>query len=161
MALTDTKPSKIKLKIIFVCTGNTCRSPMAEFLFKQYLKEKKRGADFSVSSAGLYAERGAELSPTAHKALELLNVPHNMRKSKPFTVQMSLDGDMIIGMTKAHADMCESENALSYAELIGKEISDPYGGTLQEYLDCAAQIRGGFDELLRRADEKLLRKRGA
>ena len=47
-----------KVKIIFVCTGNTCRSPMAEFLFKDYLRDKKRIGDFNVSSAGLEAGKG-------------------------------------------------------------------------------------------------------
>lgn len=152
------KEVKQKLKIIFVCTGNTCRSPMAEFLFKQYLKDKKRASDFSVSSAGLYAERGDAMSPTADSALEFLKVPHTARKAKPFTVQMSMDGDMIVCMTRAHAKMCDCERAISYDELTGREVPDPYGGTLGDYLDCAAQIRSGFDEILKRADELAARK---
>ncbi|MCM1368481.1 MAG: low molecular weight phosphatase family protein [Roseburia sp.] len=153
------KTAKKKLNIIFVCTGNTCRSPMAEFLFKQYLKDKKRASDFSVSSAGLYAERGGQLNENADKALELLNVPHTLRKSKPFTVQMSLDGDLIVCMTREHARLCESDGAISYDALTGREVPDPFGGTLAEYLDCAAQIRSGFDELLRRADALLALKK--
>lgn len=154
--------TKIKLNVIFVCTGNTCRSPMAEFLFKQYLKDNKRASDYSVTSAGLYAERGDKLNPTAHATLELLGVKHNAeRKAKPFTVQMSLDGDLIVAMTERHVASCDSENAISYAQLIGREIIDPIGGTLQTYLDCAAQLGSGFDALIKIADARLERKREA
>ncbi len=81
--MATNKSNAIKLNIIFVCTGNTCRSPMAEFLFKDYLKQKKRSADFTVSSAGLLAEKGSALSPQADAVLTDLGVKHaSDRKAK-------------------------------------------------------------------------------
>ena len=62
---------KVKVKIIFVCTGNTCRSPMAEFLFKAYLKERKRAGDFTVTSAGLEAGKGDVMTRQAKHANRL------------------------------------------------------------------------------------------
>lgn len=149
------KEKNRKFNIVFVCTGNTCRSPMAEFMFKQYLKDIKRGGEFSVSSAGLYAERGSVLSENAHKALEFLGVKHNAeRKAKVFTVQMSLDADLIIGMSARHAAECDGDNVTSFESFGSKRaISDPYGGSLQVYLECAAEIRACFDDILKKCDE--------
>ena len=79
--------SKIKLNVIFVCTGNTCRSPMAEFLFKDYLRDKKRIGDFNVSSAGLEAGKGDVMTRQADEALTALGIKHNAdRKARIFTV---------------------------------------------------------------------------
>ena len=151
---------KIKLSIVFVCTGNTCRSPMAEFLFKDYLREKKRSGDFTVSSAGLEAGKGDTMMPQADEALNILGVKHNAeRKARIFTVKMSLDSDLIIGMTDEHAMRTGSDTAVSYAELIGRPISDPYGMSTDVYLACAAQMRSGFDKILEIADEMLAEKR--
>lgn len=146
------KPSKFT--VMFVCTGNTCRSPMAEFMFKEYLKEKKRGADFSVSSAGLYAERGTVMTEQAEQALRFLNVPFKPeRKARIFTAAMSHDTDLVIGMTAAHAKECGG-NAVSFESITGMPVPDPYGGSLRVYLDCAAQIRAAFDRILELCDEK-------
>lgn len=146
---------KEKFSIIFVCTGNTCRSPMAEFLFKDYLRQKKRGGDFSVSSAGLEAAKGDTIAPQAVEALSTLGVKHNPeRKAKVFTVQMSLDGDLIVGMTDEHAMRVGSDNAISYVDLIGRPVADPYGYSTQVYLMCAAQMQTGFDRLLEIADQR-------
>lgn len=144
-----------KFNIIFVCTGNTCRSPMAEFMFKQYLKDKKRGGEFAVSSAGLYAERGSELSENAHSTLELLDIKHNpKRKAKVFTVQMTFDADLIIGMSARHAAECGDGNVKSFEDFgLKRPIPDPYGGSLQVYLDCAAAIRSCFDDILAYCDK--------
>ncbi|MDE7165300.1 MAG: hypothetical protein K2O04_07770 [Clostridiales bacterium] len=150
---------KEKVSIIFVCTGNTCRSPMAEFLFKDYLREKKRTGDFTVSSAGLEAAKGDKITPQADEALTILGVKHNPeRKARVFTVQMSLDGDVIVGMTDEHAMRCDSDNAVSYVDLIGSRIPDPYGYNTQAYLVCAEQIRRGFDKILELGDQKLKEK---
>ncbi len=157
--LTESK-SKNKVNIIFVCTGNTCRSPMAEFLFKDYLKQKKRGNDFTVTSAGLEAGKGDVMTRQADEALTVLGVKHNAdRKARMFTVQMSLDGDLIVGMTDEHARRTGSDNAVSFSELIGSQIADPFGRSVQVYLDCAAQIRSAFDGILELADRILEEKR--
>lgn len=155
--MSDNK--KEKVSIIFVCTGNTCRSPMAEFLFKDYLRERKRTADFTVSSAGLEAAKGDKISPQAVEALTILGVKHNPeRKARVFTVQMSLDGDLIVGMTDEHAMRCDSDNAVSYVDLIGSRIPDPYGYNTQAYLVCAEQMQSGFDKILELAEQKLKEK---
>ena len=153
---------KIKVKIIFVCTGNTCRSPMAEFLFKAYLKEHKRSGDFTVTSAGLEAGKGDIMTKQADEALNVLGVKHAAeRKARLFTVQMSLENDIIIGMTAEHAMRCDSDNALSFADLIGRSVPDPYGYDTNAYLACAKLISSAFDRVLELADKKLEEKRAA
>ncbi|MDE6401775.1 MAG: hypothetical protein K2L54_04090 [Clostridiales bacterium] len=154
--------SKIKLNVIFVCTGNTCRSPMAEFLFKDYLREKKRTGDFNVTSAGLEAGKGDVMTRQADEALTALGVKHNPdRKARVFTVQMSMDGDLIIGMTDEHAARTGSDNATSFAELTGRPVADPFGMSVNTYLQCAEQIRAAFDKILEIADELLKNKRAS
>ena len=133
---------------------------MAEFMFKAYLKDKKRASDFSVSSAGLYAERGAVLSEGADKALEALNVKHTVRKAKLLTVRMCNDADVIIAVTAAHASAC-GEDAYSFEGLTGKPVADPYGGSLSVYLNCAAQMREAFDKIFELCEQKLAQKRGS
>ena len=146
--------TKRKTKVIFVCTGNTCRSPMAEFMFKDYLRAKKRSGDFVISSAGLVAQRGDTLNPTADKALDVLGIKHNKdRKARVFTVQMSQENDLIIAMTESHAERCgNGDNVVSFEQLIGTFVGDPYGGSLADYLDCAALMRSAFDRILALCD---------
>ena len=92
--------------------------------------------------------------------LEALGVKHTPdRKARVFTVQMSLENDLIIGMTDEHAMRCDSDNAVSFRELIGSQIADPYGRSTQVYLDCAAQMSEAFDAILALADKMLLEKR--
>ena len=154
MADNKQKTVKRKFNIMFVCTGNTCRSPMAEFMFKAYLKEKKRSVDFAVSSAGLYAERGTKLTDTAHQALDVLGVEHNPdRKARVFTVQMSKDADLVITMTDDQARAC-GDNALSFGAITGRPITDPYGAPLGVYLETAARIRDAFDDILALCDDR-------
>lgn len=150
----------IKLSIMFVCTGNTCRSPMAECLFKDYLKQKKRSGDFSVSSAGLLANRGDVMSEGADAALRILGVKHNPeRKARVFTVRMAMDSDLIVAMSESHAERCGSDNAYSFERIAGYAVPDPYGGSTQEYLECAKIMRNAFDKILLLADRLLEEKR--
>lgn len=150
----------IKASVIFVCTGNTCRSPMAEAMFKDFLKARKLGGDFSVSSAGLLPEKGSTMSENASRVLEMLGVKHDPhRKARTFTVQMSMDADLVVAMSEAHAVRTGSEYAVSFEELIGAPIPDPYGGNFDEYLFCAETMRRAFDRILGLLDARLEQKK--
>ncbi len=143
---------KVKFNLVFVCTGNTCRSPMAEYMFKAYLKEKKR-TDFNVTSAGLYVQKGDVLSATAHEALDILGVKHNPeRRARAFTVLMAEDSDLIVTMSERHSRMCGEGDIVSCEKLIGMPISDPFGCPVEAYIECATQMRGAFDAILELCD---------
>lgn len=118
-------------------------------MFKAYLKERGALSGYSVSSAGLYARRGDALSENADKALAFLGVGHTQKKARVFTAGMALDTDLIVAVSERHAVECGEVNNICTFEDLGAltPISDPYGGSLQDYLDCAAQMRACFDNL--------------
>jgi protein-tyrosine-phosphatase len=83
-------------KILFICTGNTCRSPMAEAL----LNEKGKGR-FKAKSAGVFAGKGQALSPGAADILKEKNVPFN-HQSKPLDEHLVDWADTVLTMTENH-----------------------------------------------------------
>ena len=141
-------------KILFVCTGNTCRSPMAEVI----LKKKIRLANlkgFKVSSAGTMATEGAKMSENSIKALKLLGYRSQSFKSKSANAAILLEYDIIICMTRGHkAPICNFPNVYTIDELTGLgDVFDPYGGTLNDYVATSRQIEKACDiiiELLRK-----------
>ena len=96
--------AKKKNKIVFICTGNTCRSPMAEFLFKKVLKkEKLRG--FKVCSAGITAKKGDVMNPKSVQTLEENGIEVGKFTSTPVTDKLLDDGFVFICMTERHAEV--------------------------------------------------------
>lgn len=143
-----------KLNLVFVCTGNTCRSPMAEYIFKDYLRLKKSYTKFTVSSAGIYANDGAAMTAAAVSACRALGVKTDGKhKSRLLTIDILQNADVIVCMTESHRAALASSNAFLYGggdgkkriigtagELIDKEIDDPYGGTPEQYYATAKKI---------------------
>ena len=136
-----------KSKIIFVCTGNTCRSPMAAALFNHLYSD----SPFTASSAGLCADG----SPIAENALEALMergvlptpdndyVRHTSRMLDEDTVRSA---DLIVGMTSSHS-MSILMMYPMYASKIAvmpTDISDPYGGSIEEYRRCLSEIESAL-----------------
>src|SRR6266446_9254680 len=144
--------------ILFVCTGNVCRSPMAEGIFRQAIRNR---ADFRVVSAGLGAMDGQPPSPYAVQAVRELGIDISSQHSRMLTAELVQQADYIFGMTHSHIDTvmllypqaAEKTFLLrdfdETLDIFEKDISDPIGGSYDVYLSCRDQIEQGLPSLLR------------
>jgi protein-tyrosine phosphatase len=146
--------------ILFVCTGNTCRSPLAEALCKQRLAERlgctvaellQRG--FVVLSAGLAAMMGGEASSEAVEVARAYGADLSSHHSRPLSADLLRQADLLVAMTHSHLAALAGLEAQPRTRLRllcpnGKDISDPIGGELAVYRACAEQIWRHLDGLL-------------
>lgn len=146
-----------EVKFLFVCTGNTCRSPMAEGMFCKYLAEKlqckvdhldKMG--YKVFSAGMMDMAGSPASAEAVAACAAKGIDIKAHKSRTLTRQLVEESDFIFAMGRMH---CERVTALSPEAadkcvlLAGeKEIPDPIGQPQEVFNDCAGLIEKAVKE---------------
>ncbi len=147
---TDLAPRKTT-KVCFVCTGNTCRSPMAAAVYNHLC----RGSDRYAVSMGLYAYDGMPISENAAKALESEGIissrenPYLDHVARSCNEDTLCGCDTIVGISEAHT----LELIARYPELASKiysmpkSISDPYGGDLEVYKACLREITEGIKEL--------------
>ncbi|KYG28565.1 low molecular weight protein arginine phosphatase [Priestia endophytica] len=142
-------------RVLFVCTGNTCRSPMASAL----LKERK---DFEVQSAGIFAGKGMPISAAASQALLERGIEHNHR-SQPFTSELAEWADYIFTMTNQHKQLIVSQHPSAakktftlheFSTSSVGDVQDPYGGDLSIYRETLGEL----DELIRQLILKLADK---
>lgn len=138
-------------QIIFICTGNTCRSPMAEGLFRAHGGEEK--TRLRAASAGLYTQNGLPASDYAQTAAKELGADIAAHRSHALTAQDAQTARYLVCMTGAHYDMlCERypDCADKVFTLLPTDISDPFGGDLATYRCTAAQIDQGVQSILER-----------
>lgn len=136
-------------KVIFICTGNTCRSPMAEALFKKLLTDKGI-TDIEVSSAGLMTADGLPASENSVKAMAEIGMDISAHRSRQLTAEM-LNGAVAVTMTAAQAQMLK--NFTDSVMAMPVEIPDPYGGDLEKYISCREAISAALPEVLERLEE--------
>ncbi|MHC4124391.1 MAG: L-threonylcarbamoyladenylate synthase [Planctomycetota bacterium] len=138
------------VKFLFVCTGNTCRSPMAEGMFKKYLAEKlhcnvdqldKKG--YILLSAGTMGIAEMPASPEVVTACANMGIDMKSHKSTALSKSLIDECDYIFAMSRGH---CEHIGALSPKAkdkcmlLADRDISDPIGQSQQVYNNCAEMI---------------------
>lgn len=133
-------------KIIFVCTGNTCRSPMAMFLFNKIAKEKN--LDWVADSAGLVS-LGDPINPNSVKALAKIGIENINYTSKKLNFYMVDEADYIAVMTPEHKNTLLGVGVnQDKILLLGEGVSDPYGGDEEVYEACLESIKNGIEKLL-------------
>lgn len=91
------------MKVLFVCTGNTCRSSMAEAIFKEMIEERGKQDEIQVSSCGIAAMEGEPASLFAQKVMKENGIDISLHRSKRLSEEF-LNADLILTMTKAHKD---------------------------------------------------------
>ena len=145
---------------LFVCTGNTCRSPMAEGLFRKLLAERLKCSEddlvdrgYMVVSAGVAAGPGSPSSPEAVEILSERGADISGHESQQVTPQLLSQADQIFTMTRSHRELLVREfpEVAPRVRLIsrnGLDVIDPIGSGMEEYRRCADQIEKYVQEIL-------------
>lgn len=128
------------MKITFVCTGNTCRSPMAEGIFKKIISEKNLDG-ITCSSCGIYAYPGDAATPEAVQAAKDLGADISNHRSRAFTPYITDETDLFVCMTESHAAAIKNIAPQADVTVLGGGIADPYGGDSEIYSACASEIQ--------------------
>lgn len=141
---------RIKMdKILFVCTGNTCRSPMAVGIFNKLNNGQLK---YTAESAGLYTVEGLFASVNAIKVMDEMGIDISAHKSRIVNEEILNDAKYIVCMTGAHSDrLCEDYPLFKKKvyTLSTKDISDPFGGDIDEYRRTAKEIESEMQLLLK------------
>ncbi|MEM7559753.1 MAG: Sua5/YciO/YrdC/YwlC family protein [Planctomycetota bacterium] len=153
-----------QLAILVVCTGNTCRSPMAEVLLRDLLKKRfpqfadEQQPRFHIASAGLSAYPGGPASVEAQVAMQKRGLSLRNHQSQAVTGQSLQQADLVLTMTRNHRaailqQMPELENRVHLVSGSTEDVSDPFGGPEEVYEDCATQIEGFLESWVAKLDE--------
>ncbi len=120
-------------KIVFVCTGNTCRSPMAEYLLKTEIKRRKIKW-WDVTSRGLKAEIGGGMSLNSKLALADLNITVDKFRPRQLTQKIIDEATLVVTMTEEQRRILgDCGNVRSIKEMCGYDVPDPYGCGIEVY----------------------------
>jgi len=152
-------------RIAFVCTGNTCRSPMARVLARALVAERLGGVEasdarlaefgFEIGSFGVAAGPGARASQHAVTAMRRRGIDLSSHRSTQAVPEELARFDEILGLTRSHVAAITAALPPRLAARValldpqGRDVADPVGGSLEDYLACAEAITAALDERVR------------
>lgn len=133
--------------ILFVCTGNTCRSPMAACLMNALAQS--RGREVQALSAGLAPWPGAPASEGAKRAMERRGLSLDGHKAQLVTRQLLHQADLVVGMSQSHLlHLRTMDSSAALRAFDDPPITDPYGGDDAVYEQAARDIQRQLPPLL-------------
>ena len=141
-------PKKEKL-LLFVCSGNTCRSPLAQALTAHLLQAEGLNG-WTVASAGLAAFNGMSATRQAMTAAQELGLDLSAHQSRSLTEELAAEAELVLVMTQAHKDLLVKEmpqyaaKVYTLKEFVGQagDVADPFGGSVAVYMETAQELQG-------------------
>ncbi len=140
--------------ILFICTGNICRSPMAAGLMQHKLEREGRAQDLAVGSAGVWTVDGRRASEYSISEMASRQIDISRHQSRSLTAAILREADLVLTMTRNHAEAIRAEfpayarRVYTLAEMAGREfdIQDPIGGAQSDYARAAEEIETLIEE---------------
>lgn len=143
------------MRIIFICTGNTCRSPMAEGILKDFAM--KADLDITVQSAGIHATSNNVAAKFAIEAMKDIGIDINNHKSDQVNSELLDKTDLVLTMSNSHKKQIISQYPImkdkvfllnEFAFGVNKDIEDPFGAPLRYYEKARDEIYKAIEEIV-------------
>lgn len=151
--------------VLLVCTGNTCRSPMAETILRdkftrRFLNDTQRNCPFFVASGGISAYPGGPASAEAQSVMSARGLSLEDHQSRAVTKHDLQLADLVLVMTKSHREalldnLPEIKHKVHLLSGTSTDVSDPFGGPESLYAACASQMNQYLDQWMPRLPDSL------
>jgi protein-tyrosine-phosphatase len=153
------------VNVLLICTGNTCRSPLAAALLQRQL-EQRGVTDITVGSAGTGAQVGAPASEGSYLVALEDGIDLSAHRARLLTPELASGADLILTMSRSHRqrvhDMPPGARVFLLGEYAGRtgaaaEVDDPFGGSIADYRATYEQLRELTSAVVQRLERDRVR----